>query len=75
MMMAAKPMTIAPLPIDTSAVPWNWVMRPPASATMPLESARPRSFMLLTLMPCARLIEGFAPVARIALPCSVPKYQ
>ena len=42
---------------------------------MPLESARPMSFMLLMFIPCARLIAGLEPVARIAEPCSVPKYQ
>ena len=42
---------------------------------MPFESDRPSTFMALMLMPCARLIDGLAPVARMALPCSVPKYQ
>ncbi len=37
--------------------------------------ARPASFMLLILMPWARLMLGLLPVARMALPCSVPKYQ
>ena len=42
---------------------------------MPLESDRPSTFMASMLMPCARLMAGLAPVARMALPCSVPKYQ
>ena len=42
---------------------------------MPLESARPMSFMLSMLMPSARLMAGLLPVARMAEPCSVPKYQ
>ena len=50
-------------------------MRPPDRATIPFESERPMSFMLLILMPCARLIAGLEPVARMAEPCSVPKYQ
>ena len=68
-------MTIAPRPMFTSAKPWNWAISPPESATMPLDSERPSSFMLSMLMPSARLMAGLLPVARIAEPCSVPKYQ
>ena len=75
MMTAARPMTMAPRPMLISAKPWYCAIRPPESATMPLESDRPSTFMALMLMPCARLIDGLAPVARMALPCSVPKYQ
>jgi hypothetical protein len=42
---------------------------------MALEIARPSTFMESMLMPCARLMAGLLPVARMALPCSVPKYQ
>ena len=73
--MDARPMTIAPRPMLTSAVPWNCVISPPESATTPLESARPMTFIRSMLMPCARLIAGLEPVARSAEPCSVPKYQ
>ena len=50
-------------------------MSPPESATRPLERLSPSTFMVPMLMPWARLMLGLEPVARMALPCSVPKYQ
>ena len=42
---------------------------------MPLEIIRPRILQLFVLMPWARLMAAFAPVARRELPSSVPKNQ
>ena len=47
----------------------------PESATRPLESIRPKTTFAFVLMPCARAMFWFAPVARIAQPRSVPKNQ
>ncbi len=68
-------MTIEPRPMLMSANPWNCAISPPASATSPFESARPSTFITLMLIPCALLISGLHPVARIADPISVPKNQ
>ena len=46
-----------------------------ASATMPLAIIRPRILQKLVLMPCARAMAAFAPVARSEQPSSVPKNQ
>ena len=75
MMTAARPMTIAPRPMFTSDAPWNCASSAPDSATRPLESIRPSTMLEFVLMPCARAILGFEPVARSALPFSVPKNQ
>ena len=74
-MIAAKPITIAPLPILISAKPWYCAISPPLNATRPLLKASPITFIRLILIPCALDISGLLPVARIAEPCSVPKYQ
>ena len=50
-------------------------MMPPDSATRPLLSARPITFMRLVLMPWARAMLPLMPVARRAEPCSVPRYR
>ena len=42
---------------------------------MPLEIIRPRILPRFVLMPCARDIASFAPVARSEQPSSVPKNQ
>ena len=42
---------------------------------MPLESIRPMTLSKLVLMPCARAMFAFAPVARSEQPRSMPKNQ
>ena len=59
----------------TSAKPWYWHSSALDSATMPFEIIRPSTLLKLTLMPCARLMFGFAPVARMEQPSEVPKNQ
>ena len=75
MIREARPMTMLPAPICTSAKFWLWAMKAPLRATRPLLSTRPRIFMLSVLMPWARTMRGLLPVARTALPSSVPKNQ
>ena len=75
MMMAARPMTIAPRPMLTSALPWYCAYSPPASPTSAFESTSPSTLFVLVLMPCARAMLGLAPVARMECPTSVPKNQ
>ena len=47
----------------------------PDRATRPLEIISPSTMFMLVLMPCARDICRFAPVARMEEPSSVPKNQ
>ena len=74
-MTAARPMTIAPLPELTSAKPWYCEYNALARPTRPLEIIRPSTVLKFVLMPCARLMFGLQPVARIEQPRSVPKNQ
>ena len=68
-------MTIVPVPIPTSANPLLCATSAPQIATKPLESRSPMTIMTSVLTPFARIMCGFAPVARIAVPSSVPKNQ
>ena len=68
-------MTMAPRPMLMSEKPWYWDSRPPASATRPLETIRPSTMVTFVLMPWARAMCWFAPVARSEQPSSVPKNQ
>ncbi len=47
MITAARPMTMPPRPMLTSEKPEYCASRPPDSATIPLESARPISFIVV----------------------------
>ena len=75
MMTDARPMTIAPCPIVSVALPSRCATSAPERAISALDSISPTIFIAEVLMPCARLMRSFMPVARIALPISVPKNQ
>ena len=75
MMSEARPITMEPVPIWISAKDWLCAISAPETATSPLESTRPKIFITFVLMPCARAMFGFPPVARMAQPTSVPKNQ
>ena len=71
MMTEARPATIMPMPMPTSAKPWYWAMSAPHRATRPFERASPRSFWWSVFTPNDRIMSGLSPVARIARPTSV----
>ena len=75
MMTAASPMTIAPVPKVTVAVPMYCEYSAPESAMSALEIMSAIIFFAEVFMPCARAIFSFAPVARMDAPNSVPKNQ
>ena len=68
-------MTMAPRPIFTSEALWYWANRPPDSPTRALDRISATILVPLVLIPWARAILGLLPVARTALPSSVPKNQ
>ena len=72
---AAKPATMEPTPIVLVALLCWKTTKAPESATKALESTSPKIFELCVLIPCAIAIFSLLPVARIALPVSVPKNQ
>ena len=71
----ARPMTIVPVPMPTSAKPLLCATSAPQIATIPFDRSSPRTIITSVLTPFARIMWGFAPVARIAIPSSVPKNQ
>ena len=73
MMIEAKPTTIIPVPMLTSAKPWYWANNDPEKATKALEIATPKMIMLSVLAEKLRIICGLFPVARTARPISVFK--
>ena len=73
MIMAAKPITIAPRPLLTFAWPLNCAYKAPAKATNAFDITRPIVFIIFILIPCAFAMAGFVPVALRAEPISVPK--
>ena len=73
MITAASPITMVPMPIDTSAPPCDCANSAPASATMPLDSASANSDSRSVDTPSARAIRALPPVARMAGPASDPK--
>ena len=75
MMTEARPITIVPTPMPTSAKPLFCATMAPESATRPFEMTSPRTIMPSVLIPCARAIWALIPVARTAVPISVPKNQ
>ena len=58
-----------------SAKLWYCESSAPESATSPLEIIRPSTLLKFVLMPWARAMLAFAPVARSEQPSSVPKNQ
>ena len=68
-------MTMAPRPILMSAKLWYCESSAPDSATSPLEIISPSTLFKFVLMPWARAMLAFAPVARSEQPSSVPKNQ
>ena len=75
MMTEASPITMVPTPMPTSAKPFACATVAPDKATRALEITSPSTTIVLVLMPCARAICGLKPVARMAVPSSVPKNQ
>ena len=59
MMMEARPMTMAPVPILTSAYPCDCVTSAPDNATRPLEMTRPRIFVVSVFTPRERTMDNF----------------
>ena len=66
---------MAPVPMPMSAYFWLWQMRPPERPTSALESMRAIILVLAVETPSARIMSSLLPVARSALPISVPKNQ
>ena len=58
-----------------SEKPWYCASSAPESATRPFDIISPNTLEKLVLMPWARAMASFAPVARSEQPLSVPKYQ
>ena len=75
MTMAARPITIAPVPMPMSAYFWLWHTRAPDKPTRPLLMVSASSLVQFVFTPWARIIASLLPVARMALPISVPKNQ
>ena len=73
--MAARPITIAPVPIPISAYFWLWHTSAPERPTRPLAIMRAIIFVIFVFTPSARIISSLLPVARRAEPISVPKNQ
>ena len=68
-------MTIAPIPILISAYPCDCVTKAPEREIKAFPIIKPKILVTLVLTPRARTICSLFPVARIAEPISVPKYQ
>ena len=75
MTIAARPMTMAPVPMPMSAYFWLWQMRPPERPMSALERMRASILVAFVFWPRARIMASLLPVARSALPISVPKNQ
>ena len=56
MITLASPHTIIPIPICTSAKPWNWASIEPERAMKPLEIATPKTIITLVFTPRALII-------------------
>ena len=54
--MAARPITMAPRPILTSAKPWYCASSPPESATIPFDTTKPIILFVAVFIPLARAI-------------------
>ena len=66
---------MAPVPMPMSAYFWLWHTSPPDKPTSPLLIVSASSLVQFVFTPCARIMASLLPVARMALPISVPKNQ
>ena len=66
---------MAPVPMPISAYFWLWQMSPPERPTRALDSMSAIILVFAVETPRARIMSSLLPVARKALPISVPKNQ